>query len=46
MIVTSWRHLLHQTLESKSFLLLLGTLAHNLAAGDVNFGMDLMGISV
>jgi hypothetical protein len=46
MIVTSWRHLPHQALESKSFLLLFGMLAHNLAAGAVNLGMDSMGISV
>lgn len=44
-IVTSWRHLQHQTLDSNSFLLLLGMPAHNLAAGVVNLGMDSMGIS-
>jgi len=46
MIVTSWRHLTHQTLESNSLLLLFGTLAHNLAAGAVNFVVDSTGISV
>jgi len=46
MIVTSWRHLPHQTLESKSFLLLSGMPVHNLAAGAVNLGMDSTGISV
>jgi len=45
-IVTSWRHLQHQTLDSNSFLLLLEMLAHKLAAGAVNFGMDSTGISV
>jgi hypothetical protein len=44
-IVTSWRHLPYHTVESKSFLLLLGMLAHNLAAGAVNVAMDPMGIT-
>jgi hypothetical protein len=45
-IVTSWRHLQHQTLDSNSFFPLLGMLAHNLAAWVVNLGMDSMAISV
>ena len=45
-IVTPWRHLPHQTLESNCFLLLLEMLAHILAAGAVNLWVDSMGISV
>jgi len=45
-IVTSWRHFPHQTFDSSNFFVSLGILAHNLAAGAVNLGMDSMGISV
>jgi hypothetical protein len=43
-IVTSWRHFPHQTLESSILRVSAGIATHNLAAGAVNEGMDLMGI--
>src|ERR1019366_6817808 len=45
LIVTSWRHFPHQTLESNCFFVSLGMVAHNFAAGAVNLGMDSMVIS-
>src|SRR4030065_1946604 len=44
-IVTSWRHLQHQTLESSSFLLLPGMFAHSLAGGGVTLGVGSLGCS-
>ena len=46
MIVPSWRYLPHQTLERKSFLLLLRMPVHNLAAETAISGMDSTSISV
>ena len=37
-IVTSCPHLLHQTLDRSSFLVLSGMAVHNLDAGPVKFG--------
>ena len=39
-IVTSCLHLPHQMLDSSSFLASGGTVAHSLAAGPVNLGVD------
>jgi hypothetical protein len=41
-IVTSCPHLLHQTLDSNSFLLSSGMATHNLEAGRVKFGVSSM----
>ena len=37
-IVTSWRHAPHQTLDSSRFLMSAGMAAYSLAAGGVNLG--------
>jgi len=44
-IVTSWRHSPHHTLESNLLRMSAGMASHSLAAGAVNVGMDSTGIS-
>src|SRR3989338_11537362 len=43
-IVTSWRHFPHQTLESSILRVSAGIAAHRLAAGGGYFGVGLMGL--